>query len=218
MNKFLSMLLALLGCGCSEKTTTNVLVTPSLISNTTQVEYRYGDSSLPPDYHRSYTIVITAEKMNISIDSYGKVLLTKEYPNNAANFQTLLGSLAQKGIKKHQDKKESEACTGGTSIGMVPPISTATSTIATARTGHSPCHTERRNSSSHRFQKTSTYSLKAPCRIIDRNPSSGESGSLPLHTIKGCATAHPFYYVLFPLIRRTGNGYQQSWLSAATRS
>ena len=115
MNKFLSMLLALLGCGCSEKTTTNVLVTPSLISNTTQVEYRYGDSSLPPDYHRSYTIVITAEKMNISIDSYGKVLLTKEYPNNAANFQTLLGSLAQKGIKKHQDKKESEACTGGTS-------------------------------------------------------------------------------------------------------
>ena len=80
MNKLFSMLLALLGCGCNSQhlsTSTDVLVTSEVMNETNKVEYRYGDSSLPPDYHRSYTITITEDKKTISIDSYGKVLLTE---------------------------------------------------------------------------------------------------------------------------------------------
>lgn len=114
MNKFLPMLFAFFGCGCSEKTTTNVIITSAVINEATKVEYRYGDSSLPPDYHRSYTINITENKKTISIDSYGKVLLTKEYTNTPADFQTFKEELAKTGIKKQKEKK-SNACTGGTS-------------------------------------------------------------------------------------------------------
>ena len=80
----------------------------------TKVEYRYGDSSLPPDYHRSYTITITENLKTISIDSYGKVLLTKEYPNTAADFKAFVEALSKKGIYKHKEK-DSGGCTGGTS-------------------------------------------------------------------------------------------------------
>lgn len=80
----------------------------------TKVEYRYGDSSLPPDYHRSYTITITENLKTISIDSYGKVLLTKEYPNTAADFKAFVEALSKKGIYRHKEK-DSGGCTGGTS-------------------------------------------------------------------------------------------------------
>ena len=80
----------------------------------TKVEYRYGDSSLPPDYHRSYTISIDENLKTITIDSYGKILLKKEYPNTAADFKAFVETLSKQGIYKHKEKN-SMGCTGGTS-------------------------------------------------------------------------------------------------------
>lgn len=81
-------------------------------SQTTKVVYRFGDSSLPPDYHRSYTIVITADKMSITFDSYGKELLNRDYPNTAEAFKAFIDELSKTGIKKN--KAKDNPCTGGT--------------------------------------------------------------------------------------------------------
>ena len=114
MNKLLSVVLALLGCwSCN---------TPSAVDpsgpidweEATMVEYRYGDSSVAPDYHRSYVITITDSTKAIAIDSYGDVLLTKQYPNSPSDFQVLKDELSEKGIKTHKEK-DSDGCSGGTS-------------------------------------------------------------------------------------------------------
>ena len=96
----------------------NTKETPSKSSidwnEVTRIEYRYGDSSVAPDYHRSYTIAITDSSKSIVIDSYGKVVLTKKYPNTPAEFEAFRAELSQKGIKKHKMKKQ-DPCDGGTS-------------------------------------------------------------------------------------------------------
>ena len=83
------------------------------LSEATQIEYRFGDSSLPPDYHRSYTIVITEIKKSITIDSYGDTLLSRDYPNSSASFTAFKDELSKKGIAKHGEV-DNGGCSGGT--------------------------------------------------------------------------------------------------------
>lgn len=114
MKKFLSALLFLLGCGSNNNASTDVSVSPVDWEETTRIEYRYGDSSVAPDYHRSYVITITDSTKTIAIDSYGNVLLTRQYSNTPSDFQTFKEELSRKGIKTHK-KKDSGGCSGGTS-------------------------------------------------------------------------------------------------------
>ena len=116
MNKLLLSLMAFLSCGGAHKLP-NVITEPEESFDwaaTTMVEYRYGDSSVAPEYHRSYTISITESHMVIAINSYGNVLLKKEYPNTPADFKAFKEELSKKGIKKRRKKKE-DPCDGGTS-------------------------------------------------------------------------------------------------------
>ena len=41
-----------------------------------EIIYRFGDASVPPDYHRSYTITVTAGGVRIVVDSYGDFTVT----------------------------------------------------------------------------------------------------------------------------------------------
>ncbi|MBQ8066057.1 MAG: hypothetical protein IJ200_10435 [Prevotella sp.] len=83
------------------------------LSEATQIEYRFGDTSLPPDYHRSYTITITETSKSITVDSYGDILLSRNYPNSSASFTDFKEELSKKGIAKH-DKVDAGGCSGGT--------------------------------------------------------------------------------------------------------
>ena len=116
MYKLLSLLLAIASCGGGNVDNDKESPAKSSLNwdEVTRIEYRYGDSSLPPEYHRSYTIAITDSEKSIVIDSYGKVVLTKKYPNTPAEFQAFRAELSQKGIKKHK-KKNDDPCDGGTS-------------------------------------------------------------------------------------------------------
>lgn len=40
----------------------------------TQIKLRYRDASTPPRHHRSYTLVVTREVIEVSIDVYGVVI------------------------------------------------------------------------------------------------------------------------------------------------
>ena len=113
MKKLLSVVFTLLGCGGSNNASKEARAHSIEWEETTKIEYRYGDSSVAPDYHRSYVITITDSTKIIAIDSYGDVLLTKQYPNTPSDFQAFKEELSKKGIKKH--KKKDSACSGGTS-------------------------------------------------------------------------------------------------------
>ena len=115
MNKLLLSLMAFLSCGGGNKPTTDNVTSDQSFDwdATTRIEYRYGDSSVAPDYHRSYTISITESQKSIVIDSYGNVVLKKEYPNTPAEFQAFKEELSKKGIKKRRKKKD-DPCDGGT--------------------------------------------------------------------------------------------------------
>lgn len=111
---FLPMVLTLLGCGSSNNAFMDVPVSSVDWEVTTRIEYRYGDSSVAPDYHRSYAIVITDSTKTIAIDSYGEVLLTRQYLSTPADFQAFKEALSRKDIRKHTEK-DSDGCSGGTS-------------------------------------------------------------------------------------------------------
>lgn len=82
-------------------------------SQATKVEYRYGDASIAPECHRSYTIAITDSLKMITIDSYGDILLTRQYPNTPTDFQTFKELLSKQGIATHKET-DSRGCCGGT--------------------------------------------------------------------------------------------------------
>ena len=78
-----------------------------------KIEYSFHDSSLPPDYHRSYTIVVTPQTASISVTSYGTKLLNETYKVETEKFKSVVGSLRGLGIKQ-QKAKDVNPCSGGT--------------------------------------------------------------------------------------------------------
>ena len=79
---------------------------------TTKMEYRFGDASVAPQYHRSYTISVSNSKKTITIDSYGDVLLQRQYDITTEEFLKFREAVAEKGISTHEEKEVS-GCTGG---------------------------------------------------------------------------------------------------------
>ncbi len=58
--------------------------------NTDRVEYNFQDSSVPPQYHRSYDIVITFDKATVTVNSYGTILADTSYALTKGQFQSLV--------------------------------------------------------------------------------------------------------------------------------
>ena len=75
--------------------------------------YHYGDSSVPPPYHRSYRITLTQRSANLLVDSYGDVVAREDIPVEPG----LLNSLAlmiHDGQIYNCQLAEDQACSGGT--------------------------------------------------------------------------------------------------------
>lgn len=81
--------------------------------DTTQLVYRYGDSSVPPQHHRSYRIDVTASVLEVTVDSYGDILAHESYDITREQFDGLLASLSRNAIR-NVDFRDSGGCTGGT--------------------------------------------------------------------------------------------------------
>lgn len=86
---------------------------PSMKRNITKIAYRFEDSSVPPEYHRSYTITIIREKATISVDSYGEIIIEKEVKIKEKDFTRIVSSLSENKINK-QSLGDNEGCVGGT--------------------------------------------------------------------------------------------------------
>ncbi|MCK5841347.1 MAG: hypothetical protein KAH31_04215 [Candidatus Sabulitectum sp.] len=79
----------------------------------TRIVYEFGDSSVPPPYHRSFVISVTGENATVVVDSYGEILADESYPITQKQFNLVLKALATSDMSTIQEG-ESPDCTGGT--------------------------------------------------------------------------------------------------------
>lgn len=80
----------------------------------TKIVYHYGDSSVAPQYHRSYEITATPDELHIIVDSYGKILKDTVFVNTPKNFKILTDKIKDAGLKNKKNTEEEKGCTGGT--------------------------------------------------------------------------------------------------------
>ncbi len=100
----------------------------------TKIELRFRDSSVPPQYHRSYTITLTPRKARKVVDSYGDVISDEEAALDPKLFEKLVADLKKLGLKDVPPK--SDGCTGGTSRSLtVYEGSNKTVQVASAKCG-----------------------------------------------------------------------------------
>ena len=78
------------------------------------ITYHFGDASVPPAYHRSYAITVTADKVRIVVDSYGEILADETYEITSLQFDDIKRSLERNNIR-NCTLVDDEDCTGGTS-------------------------------------------------------------------------------------------------------
>ena len=78
-----------------------------------EIVYCFGDASVPPQYHRSYTITVTPGQARVVVDIYGDVLAEKGYEITREEFEDIVRSLSRHRIGR-AELGEDEGCTGGT--------------------------------------------------------------------------------------------------------
>lgn len=92
---FLFPLIFLLSCANSRKDNPN---SPSM--NYDQISFEFRDASVPPQYHRSYTIDVSKEESRVVVDSYGDVLAEQTEaitPETWGNLQKAAAGLQKAG-------------------------------------------------------------------------------------------------------------------------
>lgn len=79
---------------------------PYKVPDFDQIVFRYSDSSIPPKYHRSYTITLNVRQCTAIVDVYGKNIANKTYMLKKGDFnqlKTLIKQIERPGM---YDKKE----------------------------------------------------------------------------------------------------------------
>lgn len=79
---------------------------PYKVPDFDQIVFRYRDSSVPPKYHRSYTITINVRQCTAIVDVYGKNIANKTYMLKEEDFNQLKGLIKQIERPGIYDKKE----------------------------------------------------------------------------------------------------------------
>lgn len=86
-------------------------------SATTQVEAHYRDSSVPPQYHRSWTLTLNHAEAHIIIDSYGDVIADETVAMPAAMWDAFVADL-ERSLDALDEPSGEGACPGGTGVGL----------------------------------------------------------------------------------------------------
>ena len=83
---------------------------------TATVVYQFHDSSVPPPYHRSYTLNFDRNQVRIVVDSYGDVLADRTAPMTEAAWATVSNNFPA--IRNISVREPAEGCVGGTGFGV----------------------------------------------------------------------------------------------------
>ncbi len=75
--------------------------------------YHFGDASVPPKYHRSYTIMVTPAKIYLTIDVYGEVVAEDSLVLTKTAYDSFATAINNLHIKNRKEDVQ-KGCTGGT--------------------------------------------------------------------------------------------------------
>jgi murein DD-endopeptidase MepM/ murein hydrolase activator NlpD len=84
--------------------------------NIDKIEYRFNDASVPPEYHRSYSWIVTESKVQYILDSYGSILKDTTIEISELKWEQCKNAFLNCGIKNHKNSNSNQGCTGGTSV------------------------------------------------------------------------------------------------------
>ncbi|MDT0202130.1 hypothetical protein [Nocardioides sp. AE5] len=85
---------------------------------TTAVEVRFRDSSVPPEYHRSWEMEMDAETIALTVDSYGDVVATNSVAMSAEEWTEFLSDLPADLERWGQPEADEHSCAGGTGMSI----------------------------------------------------------------------------------------------------
>jgi len=105
---FIALLTAFTACGSDDDAINKNY------DDTQKIRYHYGDSSVPPQYHRSYTITIYRDMVKIVVDSYGNILAEENYEISNEQFDDIISSMKNNEIR-NCELGEDAGCDGGNS-------------------------------------------------------------------------------------------------------
>lgn len=91
-------------------------MTDSGLPPSATVTYHFQDSSVPPPYHRSYTLNFDRNQVHIVVDSYGDVLADRTAPMTDAAWTTVSNNFPA--IRNISVREPQEGCVGGTGFGL----------------------------------------------------------------------------------------------------
>jgi len=123
-SSIVTALFAVLFVGCAAVVNSSTSANPDIgatsqtstqFSGADKVIYHFGDSSIPPEWHRSYTITITGKTAELVVDSYGKIVDTAKIDIDNEKFEALIKTIRKAEIHKVDVKSPSPFCSGGTS-------------------------------------------------------------------------------------------------------
>lgn len=87
------------------------------IDDADKIVVSFRDSSVPPEYHRSYIVSATNKSATFIIHVYGDTLMDTTLNMEASRFLSFKSDLEELNIKIQED--ENKACSGGTSVHLV---------------------------------------------------------------------------------------------------
>lgn len=105
----------LAGCASNAKGSGPEMTDSGLPPNAT-VSYHFQDSSVPPQYHRSYTLTFDRNQAHVVVDSYGDVLADRTAPMTEAAWTTVSNNFPA--IRNITVREPAEGCVGGTGFGL----------------------------------------------------------------------------------------------------
>tara|TARA_B100001758_G_scaffold147719_1_gene127423 strand:+ start:536 stop:1039 length:504 start_codon:yes stop_codon:yes gene_type:complete len=87
---------------------------PSL-KNKIEIIYSYQDASVPPEDHRSYSIILSNNNYRFVVDSYGEIIKDTTFvlPNQTKKIKQTLRAFKKGQIKNVKRDKTNNGCSGG---------------------------------------------------------------------------------------------------------
>ncbi len=80
--------------------------------------FQFHDASVPPEYHRSFTLTFETDKAHLLVDSYGDIITDTQLNLNKETIQKIFSLVDKHQIKNKEKKNVDEGCTGGTGVSI----------------------------------------------------------------------------------------------------
>lgn len=93
------------------------------VPETAEVKVHFRDSSVPPEYHRSWDLTLDSSSIELVVDSYGDLLAEESARMPAAEWEEFVGGLADELDDLGEPAEPEAGCAGGT--GMMLEVSEA---------------------------------------------------------------------------------------------